>query len=190
MKRILATLVVALVLCALLTAPALAKSTAQFLKTEILEPRGSVISGTMLVNNWRWYGIDVLPQLVILTAETSLGSPEHGGALVEANNFGCMRYSSTSSKWAILSDGSVEVAGLDWFHFPSPTVGMMAWGRYLKVAHDGYYRRALGEKPYDWEAFAKLYFGEGVDGFDDYVATLRRYEEKYRAIAEDNGFNW
>jgi hypothetical protein len=130
MKRVVTILVLALVLCVLLATPVLAKSTAQFLRTEILEPRGSVISGTMLVNNWKWYGIDVLPQLVILTAETSLGSPEHGGALVEANNFGCMRYSGTASKWGTLSDGAVEVAGLDWFHFPSPTIGMMAWGRY------------------------------------------------------------
>jgi hypothetical protein len=190
MKRVLTILLLAMVLCALLAAPAFAKSTAQFLKTEILEPRGSVISGTNLVNNWRWYGIDVLPQLVVLTAETSLGSPEHGGALVAANNFGCMRFSGTTSKWGSLSDGKVWVAGLDWFHFPSPATGMMAFGRYLKVAHDGYYRAAIGEPPYDWEAFARLYYGEDVAGFDDYVATLKRYEEKYRALARDNGFNW
>ena len=189
-KRGFAILLLAVVICVLLVAPAWATSTAQFLKTEFLEPRDSVITGTMLVNNWKWYGIDVLPQLVILTAETSLGSPEHGGALVQANNFGCMRYSGTSSKWSSLADGKVSVAGFDWFHFPSPTVGMMAWGRYLKVGHDGYYLQALGEQPYDWEAFARLYYGEGVDGFSDYVATLQGYEQKYRAQAAAHGFFW
>lgn len=189
-KRGFAILLLAVVMCVLLMAPAWAKSTAQFLKTEFLEPRDSVITGTMLVNNWRWYGIDVLPQLVILTAETSLGSPEHGGALVQANNFGCMRYSGTSSKWGSLADGKVSVAGLDWFHFPTATVGMMAWGRYLKAASDGYYLQALGEQPYDWEAFARRYYGEGVDGFGDYVAKLERYEQKYREQAAEHGFMW
>jgi hypothetical protein len=189
-KRGFAILVLAVVICVLLVAPVWAGSTAKFLKSDFLEPRNSVITGTMLVNNWKWYGIDVLPQLVILTAETSLGSPEHGGALVQANNFGCMRYSSTESKWSALSDGKVSVAGYDWFSFPTPTAGMMAWGRYLKVGQDGYYLDALGEQPYDWEAFARVYFGEDVGGFSEYVETLKGYEEKYRAQAAEHGFYW
>ena len=189
-KRGFAILVLAVVICVLLVAPVWAESTAKFLKSDFLEPRNSVITGTMLVNNWKWYGIDVLPQLVILTAETSLGSPDHGGALVQANNFGCMRYSSTESKWSVLSDGKVSVAGYDWFSFPTPTAGMMAWGRYLKVGHNGYYLDALGQQPYDWEAFARLYFGEDVDGFSEYVDTLRGYEEEYRALAAEHGFSW
>jgi hypothetical protein len=190
LKRFVVILILAIAICVLLVTPAFAKSTAQFLKTEFLQPVDSVISATSLVNNWRWYGIDVLPQLVILTAETGLGSRDHGGQLVAANNFGCLRYGSTDSKWGALSDGKVNVAGADWFHFPTPEIGMMAWGRYLKSAQKGLYQKALGDAPYDWQAFADRYYGASVPGVVAYVAKLRQLEQRFRAQALAHGFVW
>ncbi|MCZ7663692.1 MAG: hypothetical protein M5U22_12525 [Thermoleophilia bacterium] len=107
MRRLPLILVLAAVLCAsLFVATARAESTAAFLDAEVLGPHDSRISGEMLVDNWRWYGFDVLPQLVILGAETSLGDPRLGGQLVWENNFGSLRYHGANSRW-----GSSRTAG-------------------------------------------------------------------------------
>jgi hypothetical protein len=144
----------------------------------------------MVVNGWRWYGIDVLPQLVILAAETSLGHPRLGGQLVGENNFGCMRYHGADTRWGELSEGRVWVAGKDWYRFPSPEVGMMAFGRYLKVGQDGYYMQVLSGPPYDWHGFASMYYGRNAPGYQAYVARLQGFEAGYRARAAAAGFVW
>ena len=50
-----------------------------------------------------------------------------------------MRYHGSDTSWGLLSDGRIWVAGRDWYSFPSPEVGMAAWGRYLKSAVNGFY---------------------------------------------------
>lgn len=170
--------------------PAAAASTADFLDSDILGPHDSPITGEMVVNNWRWYGIDVLPQLVIMAAETSLGDPRLGGSLVQSNNFGCIRFHGSDTKWGELSDGRVWVAGKDWYSFPSPQLGMMGFGRYLKVGLDGFYLRVLDGPSYDWPAFAARYYGRNVAGYDRYVRNLYALEGRFRADAARAGFVW
>lgn len=183
---------VALVIAALFVGvgSATAASTADFVDSEFLEPHSSPINGEMVVNNWRWYGIDVLPQLVIMAAETSLGDPRLGGDLVQSNNFGCMRYHGADTKWGALSDGRVWVAGKDWYSFPTPQLGMMGFGRYLKVGLDGFYLRVLDGPSYDWSAFAARYYGRNVAGYDRYVRNLYALESRFRSKAAAAGFVW
>lgn len=171
-------------------APATAVDPAEFLDSQIFGPHGSPITGEMVVNNSEWYGIDILPQLVILAAETSLGDPRLGGSLVESNNFACMRYHGADTKWGQLSDGRTWVAGRDWYSFESPGLGMMAFGRYLKVGLDGFYLRALAGPPYDWPAFAARYYGRNVAGYDRYVRNLYNFERIFRAKAARAGIDW
>jgi len=174
----------------LATAHASAASTAAFLDRDILGPHNSRVTGAMIVDNWHWYGIDVLPQLVIIGAETSLADPKLGGELVSANNFGCLRFHGTDTRWGELAGGRVWVQSKDWYSFSSPEIGMMALGRYLKVGHDGLYRQVLGAPPYDWEAFAAAYYGSDVPGFAAYVQNLRALERSFRGRAAAAGFGW
>ncbi len=196
MKRtcmaVVVTIVLAVLVVPLTAVPASASgmSTAEFLDREFFKPRQSPISGAMVVNGWRWYGIDVLPQLVILAAETSLGHPRLGGQLVWENNFGCMRYHGADTRWGELSHGRVWVAGKDWYRFPSADVGMMAFGRYLKVGRDGHYLKVLSGPPYDWRGFAAVYYGRNVPGYEAYVSRLQGFEADYRARAAAAGFVW
>lgn len=174
----------------LATAHASAASTAAFLDRDILGPHNSRVTGDMIVDNWHWYGIDVLPQLVIIGAETSLADPKLGGELVSANNFGCLRYHGADTRWGELAEGKVWVQSKDWYSFSSPEIGMMSLGRYLKVGHDGLYRQLLDAPPYDWEAFAAAYYGRDVPGFAVYVSNLRSLERSFRGRAAAAGFGW
>src|SRR5665811_27685 len=191
LQRMIVAVLMAVALCVFIAAPAHAQSTADFLDEDILGPHDSRIPGDMVVNSWRWYGIDVLPQLVIMAAETSLGDPNLGGTLVYKNNFGCMRYHGPDTKWGVLSTGRAWVAGKDWYAFPSPEVGVMALGRYLKV---GVLTGAIGRPspapPYDWQGFAAVYYGRNVSGYRSYVQRLYRLERQYRTVAAQNGFVW
>ncbi len=188
--RILVVVAAASAVWAALASPAFAANTAEFIDRDILRPHNSVITGDMLVDNWRWYGIDVLAQLVIVGAETSLGDPRLGGALVQANNFGCMRFHGADTRWGELSSGKVWVQGKDWYAFPSPEAGMMALGRYLKVGQNGFYRVVLDGPAYDWDSFAAVYYGRDVPGFERYVSNLRALERRFRQQADDAGFAW
>lgn len=189
-RKIVSVLAVALAAVLLFVGPATADDTAGFLDSQILGPHHSPITGEMVMNNSLWYGIDILPQLVILGAETSLGDPRLGGALVRSNNFGCLRYHGAETKWGQLSDGRVWVGGRDWYSFADPGLGMMAFGRYLKVGLDGFYLRALDGPPYDWPAFAARYYGRNVAGYDRYVRNLYRLERSFRAKAAKAGLVW
>ncbi len=189
-SKMIAVIVVVLAVMLLAASPAGAAGTADFLDSEFFEPHNSPITGEMVVNNWRWYGIDVLPQLVIMAAETSLGNPRLGGSLVQSNNFGCMRYHGTDTKWGQLSDGRVWAAGKDWYSFPTPELGMMGFGRYLKVGLDGFYLRALDGPSYDWPAFAARYYGRNVAGYDRYLRNLYAFDSRFRAKAAEAGFLW
>ena len=176
------TLVVAVALCGLRVGPAEAATVSQFMDGQLFKPHKSPITGVMVLNNTKWYGIDVLPQLVILAAETSFGDPKLGGELARRNNFGCLRYRSGPTKWGALSDGKVVVAGNTWYTFPSAQVGMAAFGRFLKIGQGGVLREALDEQPYDWAIFAKAYYGQ-YSGLQDYIVKLQSLEAKLRTRA-------
>jgi hypothetical protein len=173
-------------------------STAEFLDAEILVPRHSVITGQMMMNVEKWYGIPVLAQLVILGAESSLGKPPTpcdigGGALVKANNFGCMRFGSRETKWGMLAEPTaVHVAGRDWFQFKTPAIGMCAWGRLMKEGpsgNPGFYRSIVQNRPFDWSKFARVYYGANVAGLGEYVWSLRALETSFKTLGLKYGFN-
>ena len=160
---------------------------AQFMDQKLFQPHSSVITGEMVLENTDWYDVPVLPQLVIMTAETSLGDPILGGALARRNNFGCMRYAGTNNAWGQLSDGVVRVAGKDWYSFPTPQAGMIAFGRYLKSGVNGFYMSILDSPNPDWHRFAAVYYGSGVSGFSSYVSRLYAIQARFRAQAAASG---
>ncbi|NLE73493.1 MAG: S-layer homology domain-containing protein [Actinobacteria bacterium] len=160
---------------------------AAFMDTHLFKPRNSPITGEMVLQNTEWYGIPPIVQLVIMTAETGLGDPKSGGELARHNNFGCLRYHGANTVWGELSDGKIWVAGADWYSFPTPQIGMVAFGRYLKVGMNGHYLRCLTAGPPDWRSFAEVYYGQNVSGFEGYVVKLKEYEDKYRAMAAQHG---
>jgi hypothetical protein len=184
---------VAVILGGLFFAPAAAAhgtytSTAAFLDAEILGPHHSIIDGADMVAVWRIYGVDVLDQLVILGAETSLGDPRQGGTLVRENNFGCIRAFAGWQKtpWGAWADGTVTIRGKQWLTWPAPGVGMYAWGRYIKAGVGGRYLPILARN--DWSAFAAIYYGRGVPGLGQYTSNLYAIQARYRALAHSHGF--
>ena len=162
---------------------------AAFMDTYLFKPRNSPITGEMVLQNTEWYGIPPIVQLVIMTAETALGDPKWGGELARHNNFGCLRYHGADTAWGELSDGKIWVAGVDWYSFPTPQIGMVAFGRYLKVGMKGLYLECLTSTPPDWRRFASVYYGQNVSGFESYVVKLKEYEDKYRAMAAERGLS-
>ena len=163
---------------------------AAFMDLYLFGPHNSPVTGKMVLQNADWYGIPPLSQLVIMAAETSLGDPQLGGALARRYNFGCMRYHGPDTSWGLLSDGKIWVAGRDWYSFPSPDVGMAAWGRYLKSAVDGFYVPILNAPNPDWERFAAVYYGRGVSGFGSYVRRLNAIENRFRVMAAEHGVSF
>lgn len=167
-------------------------STANFLDSHILEPRGSVIEGDHLVANWRWYGIPVRSQLAVLGAETSLGTYPEGGRLVYANNFGCVKafngYQSTPyGEWA---SGTIRVGGKTWLRYPTVAKGVHGWGRFMKVAANGAYADMVFNATPNWKRFASTYYGRGVPGLYSYINNLRAIDRQYTAMARKHGFEW
>ena len=156
---------------------------AGFIDTYLFQPHNSPVTGQMVLQNADWYGIPPLSQLVIMAAETSLGDPNLGGALARSNNFGCLRYGGSGSPWGMLSNGSLWVAGKQWYSFPTPQLGMAAWGRYLKVGANGFYAPILAAARPDWERFAAVYYGSGVAGFGAYVNRLHTIENRFKTMA-------
>jgi hypothetical protein len=163
---------------------------ADFMDRYLLRPHHSPVTGQMVLQNAKWYGIPPLSQLVIMAAETSLGDPVLGGTLARRNNFGCLRYSGAGTPWGLLSDGRIRVAGKDWYSFPTPQLGMAAWGRYLKLAADGFYLPILTAADPDWERFASVYYGSGVLGLGSYVNRLDAIENHFRAMAAEQGVSF
>lgn len=192
-----ATFLVFLLLMALLAAsPAQShgeySSTAEFVDSHILEPRGSVLDGHQLVNNWRWYGISVRAQITILGAETALGTYPQGGRLVYANNFGCIKAFSgyQSTPWGEWADGTIRIGGKNWLSYPSVSRGTHAWGRYMKVGAGGAYPDLLSGAHPDWSSFAHIYYGSGVPGIGHYVSNLQSIDWQYTTMAREHGFQW
>ena len=163
------------------------RAQADFMDRYLFQPHDSPITGEMVVQNARWYGIPPLSQLVILAAETSLGDPDLGGALARYYNFGCLRYHGVDTAWGLLSSGRVWVAGRDWYSFPTPQAGMAAFGRYLKAGVDGAYLPILQSAHPDWSRFASIYYGTGVSGIGSYIDRLERLENSFRSKAAEHG---
>jgi hypothetical protein len=163
------------------------RALATFVDTFLFLPHHSPITGEMVLRNATNYGIAPLAQLVILAAETSLGDPDLGGVLARRNNFGCLRYHGAATPWGLLSDGSVRVAGKDWYSFATPAAGMAAFGRYLKAAGDGFYLTVLGSTRINWQRFAAVYYGRGVSGYATYANRLYSIERHLRAQAAEQG---
>lgn len=163
---------------------------AAFMDSYLFAPHRSPITGEMVLQNADWYGIPPLSQLVIMAAETSLGDPSLGGTLARRNNFGCLRYHGANTPWGLLSSGRIWVAGKDWYSFPSASIGMAAWGRYLKSAMDGFYLPILKTDKPNWERFAAVYYGRGVSGFTAYVNRLHAIENRFRRMAADHGLSF
>ena len=63
-------------------------------------------------------------------------------------------------------------------------------GRYLKAGAAGFYLTALDGPPFDWEAFAAVYYGRSAPGYDRYVRNLRVLENRFREKAAAAGFAW
>jgi len=176
-----------------MTTPAAAyTSTADFIDAEILRPHRTEITGSMLMDAERWYGVPVRCLLVVMGAETSLGDPRLGGALVRYHNYGCIRaFGDYRSKpWGKLANGTVTVAGKEWLTFPDMQRGVMAEGRLLKKGANGAYLRALTQQPPDWRTFARTYYGANVMGLESYIANLNRLDKAFVARAAKAGFSW
>lgn len=173
-------------------------STAEFIDKEILAPHNipphsTNLTGELFVMAWRTYDIPVLAFLVITGAETSLGDLKQGGLLAEKNNFGCLRNMGKDTKWGELSDGIVWIRGKDWYTFPNPDQGMKALGRYLKIGpsfRPRFYHELLNRFPIDWRSFANVYYGENVNGLEEYIANLKQLDNKFKTKAAQFGFVW
>jgi hypothetical protein len=112
-------------------------------------------------------------------------------------NFGNIRWRDRTAEnaiWWDLSSGQMPGKnGGIWFTFPSPDVGMAAWGRFLKQSVGGAYIPLLRMKR--WREFAEIYFGvtPGLDPnitLEEYVAGLEDKAIRYTARAAAAGVEW
>jgi hypothetical protein len=161
-------------------------TTASLLDAEFLRPVKSRIAGQSFVDNWNWYGIEVLPQLVILHLETSLGSNGEGA---KHNNFGNIKAGS-GGKWEEFSNGVWKAAGGTFLSFPTPEKGMAAFGRFMKIGpsrQPGFYLSCFANQPYDWAKFSGVY---NPGGGTVYVQNAKNAEASYRALAAKFGYVW
>ena len=191
------TVILAIIAIALLAEPVQAhgqySSTAEFLDSHILEPRGSVLNGHQLVANWRWYNLPVRSQLAILGAETALATYPAGGRLVtQARNFGCIRATSgyQSTPWGEWASGTIVVGGKRWLAWPSVEKGIHGWGRFMKTAAGGSYRDMVSNSHPNWSRFGRRYYGANVPGLGSYIQNLRQIDRQYTAMAAAHGFVW
>ena len=197
MRRAITALIIGAVLTAFLlfAAPALASdyaTPAEMMDGEWFGPsRGSEITGEMVQNLWRWYGIPPHVTLTILAAETSLGhpNPQIGGRLVGYHNYACLTsYNGFGTKWGMLANGEISLGSRRFFTFSSMEQGMMALGRLLKVgptSQPGYYLDCF--KRGDWTAFAQKWNPGGGYG---YALKLMRFDATFRRVANEHGWRW
>lgn len=166
---------------------------AEMIDAEWLRPHNSEITGEMVQDCWRWYGVAPHIMLSIIGAETSMGDPALGGRLISDghHNYGCLRF-GIHPKCDQLAVGSVTIAGRDWYSFPSMQNGMMALGRYLKVgpaSNPGYYMRCFAANTNWYRSFARVYYGN-VSGLEAYIANLKAIDSKLISTARANGWLW
>lgn len=113
-----------------------------------------------------------------------------GGPLTaEGNNFGCVKWrqrTEENATWYDLSNGQMERRGVLWFTFPTPEIGMEAWGRYLSTLQNGHVKGLLNEEK--WAGFAAIYYGAFVPGLAGYVNNLKLLADRFRLRAREGGF--
>jgi hypothetical protein len=170
---------------------------AAMMDAEFLVPHDSEITGAVVQQIWRTYGIAPHILLSILGAETSLGDPVLGGKLIsgESHNYGCLRYfkAASSTPWGSLATGTMKVAGKDWLVFPDMATGMKAWALYITqgpLASPGYYMRCFRDNRGWPAAFASTYYGRNVSGYWTYVANLKALDAKFVRVAAEHGWRW
>lgn len=167
----------------------MSETEAQFIERAFLKPHHSRLTGDMFTSLRRWYGIEPLWTLTILGAETSLGDPRLGGPLVGVNNFGCIRAGKASTPWAKLACGVITVNDRVWWRFKTPWDGIAAWGRLIKIGPTfipGYYLERL--RAGDWRGWAKVYYGESVEGFESYLDNILHLNATFKKKLEAAGF--
>lgn len=161
-----------------------------------LKPHHSEITGQMLLNAQRYYGVPARAMLTVMGAETSMGDPHLGGAgMVGAHNYGCMRAYGlwSKTKWGELASGTIWLSGRNWLAFPSPVIGVNAMGRLMKVGpthKPGEYKACLISVPPDWERFARTWYGADVAGCVQYIANLNVIYKRLGVKAEGAGYSW
>lgn len=144
----------------------------------------------MVVDLYWDKAISPIMTLCVLGAESSLGDPKLGGELITggSHNYGCIHYMGTETPWGALSSGKMTVRGIDWYKWPTPEVGMEAWGLYIKHGPSwkpGYYMSVYP----NWVEFSVVYYGAEVEGFQDYVHHLQELDGKFRRGLRSAGFN-
>jgi peptidoglycan hydrolase CwlO-like protein len=166
---------------------------ANFIYRTFLVPRKSVLTGELVMEVWRKYGITPAECLAVLNAESGMGSLKYGGRLVpEANNFGCMSYGANPAwaKWPpAISFGKIYVANRNWMKFYSVADGMEAWGRYIAYGRGkDCYRPLL--RTANWPAFADIYYGANVAGKAKYIERVTWAYYMLKANAYAAGYYW
>jgi hypothetical protein len=144
----------------------------------------------MVLRNLELYGVPIVGQLCVLGNESSLGDPILGGPITAvACNYGNIRYRDRTPENAVWHDYSTgKMTGVGegvWFTFPSPAIGMRAWGCFLKQSAGGAYIPLLRQKRY--REFATTYYGD-KPGLDQYVADLEEKDARYTARLRDGGY--
>jgi hypothetical protein len=169
------------------------KAQANFIYKTFLVPRKSVLSGEMVMEIWRKYGISPAQSLAVLNAESGMGSLRWGGRLVsEGNNFGCMGYSVSPSylSWSPAIDhGKIYVGDRFWMRFYSVADGIEAWGRYIAYGRGkDCYRPLL--RTGNWTAFADIYYGKNVPGKAKYIERLTWAYGMLKKNGTAMGYSW
>ncbi len=169
------------------------KAQANFIYKTFLVPRKSVLSGEMVMEIWRKYGISPAQSLAVLNAESGMGSLRWGGRLVsEGNNFGCMGYSANPAwiSWnPAISHGKIWVGDRNWMRFYSVADGIEAWGRYIAYGRGkDCYRPLL--RTANWTGFADIYYGKNVPGKAKYIERLTWAYGMLKKNAKAMGYSW
>lgn len=164
----------------------------------IFAPRGSELSGEALRRLELDYNIKPIAVLAVTGAETACGRKtlpqnpkEPQRIVVEAHNYGCIKYTSLTTKWgqlAIPNKPFMTNDGRKFFMFKDVWTGIAALGRILKVGPEsdpGYYARVLAQE--NWIGFAKVWYGENVDGYAAYCADIQKIVTDFRAKAAAAG---
>jgi peptidoglycan hydrolase CwlO-like protein len=166
---------------------------ANFLYKTFLAPRKSVLTGAMVMEIWRKYGISPAQSLAVLNAESGMGSLKYGGRLVsEGNNFGCMGYSANPPwiSWnPAITHGKIYVADRMWMRFYSVADGIEAWGRYIAHGRGSNCYRPL-MKAANWTAFADIYYGKNVPGKAKYIERVTWAYNTVRNSGRAAGYSW
>lgn len=164
----------------------------------IFRPRGSELSGEMLRRLQLDYGLKPIAVLAVTGAETACGRktlPDNPKApqriVTEAHNYGCIKYSSLTTKWGMLAIPNkpfITSDGRRFFMFKDIWTGVAALGRILKVGPDfnsGYYLRMLSQE--NWVGFARVWYGESVPGFAEYCTNMQNIVKSFRTKAKADG---